>query len=171
VPTLHRRAAEWLERQHADNREEVFGLLAHHWLAAADEDKAVQYLTRAGDKARQEYALDEAIGHYRDLLPLLERRGESQAVALVRFKLALALHTSMRFAEANDTYQRAFAQWHPDAPALTSMQTLRMASSFVPNDPDPRGNRACFCRPSRPGEDHGRNHLRRRCRRRSNKLR
>src|SRR5207247_3555046 len=24
---LHRRAAEWLERQHADNREEVFGLL------------------------------------------------------------------------------------------------------------------------------------------------
>ena len=93
---------------------------------------------RAGDKARQEYALDEAIGHYRVLLPLLEKRGESQAVALVRFKLALALHTSMRFAEANDTYQRAFAQWHPDAPAPTSMQTMRMASSFVPNDPDPR---------------------------------
>src|SRR5205823_2280415 len=98
----------------------------------------IDYLLRAGDKARQEYALDEAIGHYRVLLPLLEKRGESQAVALVRFKLALALHTSMRFAEANDTYQRAFAQWHPDAPAPTSLQTLRLASSFVPNDPDPR---------------------------------
>ena len=47
------------------------GLLAHHWLAADDEDKAVAYLTRAGDRARQEYALDEAIAHYRELLPIL----------------------------------------------------------------------------------------------------
>ena len=81
---------------------------AHHWLAAEDEAKATDYPTRAGDKVRQEYALDEAIGHYHELLPLLERRGESQAIALVLFKLALALHTSMRFAEANETYQRAF---------------------------------------------------------------
>src|SRR5438132_4239998 len=101
---LHRRAAEWLEEQHAQNREEVLGLLAHHWLAASDEDKAVQYLARAGDKARQEYALDEAIGHYRALLPLLEQRGEAEAIALVLFKLALALHTSLRFAEANAAY-------------------------------------------------------------------
>ena len=63
---------------------------------------------RAGDKARQEYALDEAIGHYRVLLPLLEKRGERQEIALVLFKLAFALHTSLRFAEANETYQRAF---------------------------------------------------------------
>ena len=34
-------------------------------------------------------------------------------VALVLFKLALALHVSLRFAEANDTYQRAFE--HLDA--------------------------------------------------------
>src|SRR5205085_9626600 len=77
---LHRRAAEWLEQRHEAADEEAYGLLAHHWLAAADEDKAVAYLTRAGDKARQEYALDEAIGHYRALLPLLERRGESHAI-------------------------------------------------------------------------------------------
>jgi len=134
---LHREAALWLEGR-TESADDSLALLAHHWLAAADEPKAVEYLMRAGDKARQEYALDEAIGHYRDLLPLLERRGESQAVALVRFKLALALHTSMRFAEANDTYQRAFAQWQPGAPPPAEMQTVRMASSFVPNDPDPR---------------------------------
>jgi predicted ATPase len=50
---LHREAALWLEHHHAGNEEEVFGLLAHHWLAGRDEDKAVAYLTRAGDKARQ----------------------------------------------------------------------------------------------------------------------
>jgi ABC-type oligopeptide transport system substrate-binding subunit/class 3 adenylate cyclase len=136
---LHRKAAEWLEQRYAGNEEEVFGLLAHHWLAAADEDKAVAYLTMAGDKARLEYALDEAIGHYRALLPLLERRGEQQASALVLFKLALALHTSLRFAEANEAYQRAFRHWTrpeswPEAPSAT----LRVATSFLPNDPDPK---------------------------------
>jgi ABC-type oligopeptide transport system substrate-binding subunit/class 3 adenylate cyclase len=133
---LHRVAAEWLEER-TDAGDDTLAVLAHHWLAAEDEEKAVDYLTRAGDKARQEYALDEAIGHYRELLPLLERRGEQQAMALVLFKLALALHMSMRFGHANETYQRAFALWSPPAPG-TPQQTLRLASSFVPNDPDPR---------------------------------
>src|SRR5207244_13056262 len=128
--SLHRRAAEWLERRRAEGEEEeALGLLAYHWLAAEDEDKAVDYLARAGDKARQEYALDEAIEHYRSLLPLLERRGERQAIALVLFKLALALHTSLRFAEANETYQRAFEFWTPPAP-VTGTEQLRIASSF-----------------------------------------
>ena len=133
---LHRDAARWLEER-TDSVDDILALLAHHWLAAADEEKAVDYLTRAGDKARQEHALDEAIGHYRELLPLLERRGESQAIALVLFKLALALHTSMRFAEANETYQQAFERWTPPEPAPAVDRSARIASSFVPNDPDP----------------------------------
>jgi oligopeptide transport system substrate-binding protein len=136
---LHRRAAEWLESRYAENPDEAFGILAHHWLAAEDEDKAIAYLAMAGDKARQEYALDEAIGHYQALLPLLDRRGERQAMALVQFKLALALHCSLRFVESNATYQRAFEHWTPpdpwpDAPSAT----LRVATSFLPNDPDPK---------------------------------
>jgi ABC-type oligopeptide transport system substrate-binding subunit/class 3 adenylate cyclase len=136
---LHRRAAEWLERRNADHLEEAYGMLAHHWLAAEDETKAIDYLTRAGDRARQEYALDEAIGHYRDLLPLLERRGARQSMALVLFKLALALHTSLRFPEANHAYQRAFDLWDPPAPfPAAPSTTLRVATSFLPNDADPK---------------------------------
>ncbi|HET8892878.1 MAG TPA: ABC transporter substrate-binding protein [Gaiellaceae bacterium] len=134
---LHRRAAMWLEERYAGHDDEVLGLLAHHWHAAENDDKAVAYLLRAGDKARQEYALDEAIEHYRDLLPLLERRGERQAIALVLFKLALALHTSLRFAEANETYQRAFAHWTAPEPVVAT-EKLKISTSFLPNDPDPR---------------------------------
>jgi ABC-type oligopeptide transport system substrate-binding subunit/class 3 adenylate cyclase len=136
---LHRRAAEWLEAQYAGDEAEVAGVLAHHWLAAADEDKAIAYLTQAGDRARLEYALDEAIDHYRELLPLLERRGRRDEVAIVLFKLALALHTSLRFEEANRTYQQAFEYWtpperYPSEPAAM----FRLATSFLPNDPDPK---------------------------------
>ncbi len=136
---LHRGAAEWLERHHEEHEEEVFGLLAHHWLAARDEDKAMAYLLRAGDLARQKYALDEAIGHYRALLPLMERRGEAREIALVLFKLALALHTSLRFAEANQVYQQAFGYWAPPPPwSSVPAAALRVGTSFLPNDPDPK---------------------------------
>jgi len=135
---LHRRAAEWLEERYAGRDAEVLGLLAYHWLRAEDEDKAAGYLLRAGDKSREEHALDEAIQHYRDLLPLLERRGERQEIALVLFKLALALHTSLRFAEANAAYQRAFEHWTPPDPAPgPATETLRMAVSYVPQVSDP----------------------------------
>ncbi len=133
---LHRRAAEWLEDRYSERDAEVLGLLAYHWLRAEDEEKAADYLLRAGDKARLEYALDEAIEHYRDLLPLLERRGERQEIALVLFKLALALHTSLRFAEANEAYQRAFAHWTPPEPRAAT-ERLRLATSYLPNDLDP----------------------------------
>ncbi len=134
---LHRRAAEWLEERYAERDAEVLGLLAYHWLRAKDEEKAAGYLLRAGDKARLEYALDEAIEHYRDLLPLLERRGARQEIALVLFKLALALHTSLRFAEANEAYQRAFRHWTPPEPR-TATERVRVATSFLPNDLDPK---------------------------------
>ena len=136
---LHREAAGWLEARYAGREEEVAGLLAHHWLAADDEDKAVTYLTIAGDRARQEYALDEAIGHYRELLPILERRGEDREIALVLFKLALALHVSLRFKEANETYQRAFGFWSPPEPYPGEpTATVKVASSYRPRDHDPR---------------------------------
>ncbi len=133
---LHREAAEWLEQRRAEGGEEALGILAHHWLAAEDEQKAISYLTRAGDRARQEHALDEAIEHYRELLELLKRRGESREVALVLFKLALALHTSLRFAEANAAYQDAFDHWQPLEAAAENAE-LRVATSFLPNDFDP----------------------------------
>jgi ABC-type transport system substrate-binding protein/class 3 adenylate cyclase len=138
---LHRRAAEWLGRQYAGREDEVAGLLAHHWLGAEDEDRATVYLTRAGDRAREEYGLDEAIVHYRQLLPILERRGQRREIALVLFKLALALHMTLRFAEANETYRRAFDHWDVLSSPWPSTEvgaTIRIGTSFLPDDPDPR---------------------------------
>src|SRR6266511_906251 len=69
----------------------------------------------------------------------MERRGEQQEMAVVLFKLALALHMSLRFAEADETYRRAFDLWTPpSAPAEGPTATLRVATSFLPNDNDPK---------------------------------
>ena len=54
------------------------------------------------------------------------------------FKLALAFHMSLRFAEANEMYQRAFDFWTPPPAAEAPNATVRIATSFLPGDPDPR---------------------------------
>ena len=116
----------------------MLDLLAHHWLAAQDEEKAITYLTQAGDRARLAWSLDEAVAHYRALLPLLERRGERRAGALVLFKLALALHTALRFEEANAVYQEAFAAWSPPDPFPgPATPALHVAQPRIPWDADP----------------------------------
>jgi ABC-type transport system substrate-binding protein/class 3 adenylate cyclase len=134
---LHARAARWLEERHADAPEEVYALLAHHWLEADDDERAMRYLERAGDRATRNWALDEAVEQYRTLLELLEGRGATREAAAVLFKLALALHTSMRFAEANRAYQRAFGLWQPEPAAAPATETLRIATSYVPRVADP----------------------------------
>lgn len=133
---LHRRAAEWLEQRHGRSSDEVIGQLARHWAAAGEDERAITALGRAGDLARRDHALDEAIAHYRSLLPLLESRGESGAVATVLLKLALALHTALRFPESRDTYRQAFAVWSPPA-AQPAAETLRFAGPPFFDAPDP----------------------------------
>ena len=105
----------WLEERYAENRDEVLGLLAYHWLAAGNaEDEAVALPdARRRPRPRSNGRSTRRSATTAALLPLLERRGADQEIALVLLKLAIALHTSLRFAEANETYQRAFRYWKP----------------------------------------------------------
>jgi ABC-type oligopeptide transport system substrate-binding subunit/DNA-binding SARP family transcriptional activator len=135
--TLHRRAAEWLERRFDEGDDEIVEALALHWTAAGVDDRAAEALLRAGDVARRHHALEEAIDHYRRLLGILERNAErSTTTAVVLFRLALAYHTALRFREANDTYQRAFELWSP-AGTSSAVETLRFAGPSFYDVPDP----------------------------------
>lgn len=135
---LHRRAAEWFEAAHAGSPERFYGLLAHHFGAANDTERTMHYLRLAADHARDEWALDEAIQHYADLVPLLERAGRTQETAGLLFELGTMLHLAMRYREANEVWQRAFRASSP-APATpaTPTATLRIAGSQVPWITDP----------------------------------
>jgi class 3 adenylate cyclase/tetratricopeptide (TPR) repeat protein len=62
---LHRQTAETMEALFADQLDELASTLAHHFAAGEAREKAVHYLTRAADRARQTYANAEAIAFYR----------------------------------------------------------------------------------------------------------
>ncbi|MEM8531462.1 MAG: tetratricopeptide repeat protein [Chloroflexota bacterium] len=61
---LHGRIGAYLERRYHDQLEEYYGLLAHHYRLSDKQDKAIEYLLKAGHRARDLFANDEALQHY-----------------------------------------------------------------------------------------------------------
>ncbi len=88
---LHRRVAEAIEAAHEGALDDYLPALAHHWARAsapaADTAKAVQYATRAGDRALAQLAHDEAVHYYGQALELLSATetpvGESRRLELL----------------------------------------------------------------------------------------
>jgi DNA-binding SARP family transcriptional activator len=87
---LHRAAGSAIETVHAGHLESQLPQLAHHFVQARDVDKAIEYASRAGDRARAQLAHDEAAGYYRRALELLDV-AEEAADKRLRIDLLIAL--------------------------------------------------------------------------------
>ena len=61
---LHRQVAQVIEEIRPDD----WAALAHHYSLAQDKDKALKYLTQAGDKARDQFAHEDALRFYNQAL-------------------------------------------------------------------------------------------------------
>jgi class 3 adenylate cyclase len=88
----HKRIAEQLEAQAAGRDAATLAELAHHWLAAtrpADVDKALDYVRRAGDAARDALAPDDAARWYARALELLGDRPMTDPRPRVELLVAL----------------------------------------------------------------------------------
>jgi predicted ATPase/class 3 adenylate cyclase len=97
--TLHRKVAQAIETVHEEALDDYLPALAHHWVrasaAAADTARAVEYATRAGDRALDQLAHDEAAAYYRQALELLDAAARPDGEAR-RCELLIALGESQR---------------------------------------------------------------------------
>ena len=123
---LHRRVGEALLELHRDSPSEVYGLLARHFTAADDPQRAAEYLLKAGDAARAVYAEDEAIELYRQALGFMERTGE-EGVRETLLKIALTHHLAFNYAAANEAFGQAFARPAPEPARLEPSERITWA--------------------------------------------
>jgi len=104
--TLHRKAAQAIETIHKSALDDYLPALAHHWARAsapaADTARAIDYATRAGDRALAQLAHDEAVTYYRQALELLQVAGDSARGQHI--DLLIALGEAQR--RAGDTAHR-----------------------------------------------------------------
>ncbi|MCB9133977.1 MAG: AAA family ATPase [Anaerolineales bacterium] len=70
---LHRAVAEWYETSYATNLNPYFPLLAYHWTRAEGIEKAILYLSKAGEQAIRSYANQEALRFLTEAQSLIEK--------------------------------------------------------------------------------------------------
>lgn len=108
---LHGDVAAALEELYDGHVEEITVRLARHYAEAGDIDKAVDFLLRAGDRARDLYAHQEAIDFYEQALAFLRMQGDYDRAARTLMKLGLTYHLAFDFRQARQAYQEGFSLW------------------------------------------------------------
>ena len=79
---LHRQIAVELERRYADRPQTHSEALAHHFQAAGDTEKAIDYLLMSGDKRFAMYALQDADRAFKSAIELVEAPGRPTRLRL-----------------------------------------------------------------------------------------
>ncbi|MBW3589726.1 MAG: AAA family ATPase [Actinobacteria bacterium] len=90
---LHRRVGEALEDLFASDPGPYLSELAHHFFEASiggAEDKAIDYAVRAGSRAIDQFAYEEAIAHFERALQLLESLPQPDSLILCETLIACA---------------------------------------------------------------------------------
>jgi tetratricopeptide (TPR) repeat protein len=135
---LHRRAAAAIEQVRPDDYE----ALAHHWAAAGDEERALTYCTRAGERALAAYANVEAEGYFRAALELAE--GAAAVRADLLSGLGQALARQSRYLEAIEVWKDAIGLYRSlgDQDATSRLYARSARAAWYAGD-TPRGLAIC----------------------------
>jgi class 3 adenylate cyclase len=76
---FHQLVAEAMETLYNQSLEPYYEQLAYHYERSGADEKAVEYLLKAGDKARRAYLSEEAIGYFQRVLERLDRSALGEA--------------------------------------------------------------------------------------------
>ena len=111
--TLHRLVATTMEQLYADRVGEHLEALAHHCVQGLDSDKAIEYLSKAGDKAAATFANDDALDAYAQALQICETSGAHPSIAAsLAQRRGLLNFATGRFAQATQDMNCAVAAAH-----------------------------------------------------------
>jgi ABC-type oligopeptide transport system substrate-binding subunit len=107
----HRHVARWLEGHAGERLAEYLGVIAAHYELAGEGERALDYLLRAGDRARGLGAFREAIGYYERAAALLRKGNDADRTARTLMTLGLTYHNAFQFERARAAYEEGFSLW------------------------------------------------------------
>ncbi len=90
VRGIHLKIAQIIEEINRENIDPVIFDLAHHYSEAGQNDKTLEYAPAAARKAKESYAIEEAIKYYRLGIELLERKDEKNSYEWIKAKEEVA---------------------------------------------------------------------------------
>jgi len=108
---FHHQVAVGIEHLYKERIAEYYEELAHHYSHSEDAEKAVEYLLKAGEKAKRSYLNDTAISYYQQALDIIEKHGiQNNEWKLEALQSAGKVYFGIgRVAEAKGLFERAIA--------------------------------------------------------------
>ena len=106
---LHGRVATWLEALSGERVEEYLDLLAHHAVQADQPERAIDYLTRAAERAHRAAAHREEAALLAQAIDIAERTGQQQLSAELHAKRGEAFRAVAMWPEADRELKIALA--------------------------------------------------------------
>jgi len=101
---LHLKVADSIEKVFHKRMHEFYGILAYHYTRGEDEDKAEDYLIKAGEEALKSSASSEALNYYQEGLKLYLRKygdaADPEKIAALEKSIALAFINKGQFVNA-----------------------------------------------------------------------
>ncbi len=107
---LHLKIARSIEKVFIDNQHEPYGSLAYHYGKAENQEKAEEYLIKAGDQALGSGASSEAFSFFKEALSIYSKRPDIKTddnkIVNLYYKIGLALHQGGNNIEAINYFDR-----------------------------------------------------------------
>ena len=101
---LHEQIAKFIETNFPDSHQKFIDLLVFHYGKSENLSKKIEYLEKAGDIAKSNYANNAAIEYYQSLIPLLD----SEDRIKISLKLCQVLEVVGQWDEAVNRYLESY---------------------------------------------------------------
>jgi class 3 adenylate cyclase len=136
---LHLKVAEELERRAGNRLTEIAEALAYHYAATTRAHKAFAYLSMAGDKSLDVYAIPEAEKYFRQALSLFEAQkscSDQSSVAHVVVRLLETLNNKSEFRQVDEAARKfmPFVDAGGETPELVIGRSLQVSSLLRSRD-------------------------------------
>jgi class 3 adenylate cyclase/DNA-binding SARP family transcriptional activator len=111
---LHGLAVAWIERVAGERVDEHLDLLAHHAVQAEQQDRALEYLTRAAERARRAAARREEAALLARAIESAERGGQPASITELRARRGKAFASVAMWPDARRELEAALAGLGPE---------------------------------------------------------
>jgi tetratricopeptide (TPR) repeat protein len=132
---LHLRVANSIQNVFEERLHEFYGMLAYHYSCGENENKAEEYMIKAGEEALRSSASSEALNYYQEALRLyLKKHGETgdpKKLAMFEQNIALALYNRGDLTKALEHFDKALTFYGVKSPKSPITITLKVLICFI----------------------------------------
>ncbi len=126
----HKKVGYAIESVYSNNLSEYYDTLANHFLVGGEDEKAIEYLEKAGDRKKELYLNTEAIKLYERALELLNHKPAPDRMVRIYEKLGHLFELVGQYQKARQAYNK-MGDWGSKNPISKARSLIALANVLI----------------------------------------